>query len=105
LGLEETGGSQMRTRLVAGAALIIATVGGSATAAGAQSPNGEDTNCWGVVSSQRAVAEGGLGEHSSSFDTPREGLGNVVRSLGFDHIGEMGAFFGQIDGIEATECG
>jgi hypothetical protein len=29
----------------------------------------------------------------------------VVRSLGFDHIGEMGALFGEIDGIEATECG
>ena len=95
----------MRTRLVAGAALVIATVGGSATAAGAQSPNAEDKNCWGVVSSQRVVADGGLGEHSKSFDTPREGLGNVVRSLGFDHIGEMGAFFGEIDGIEATECG
>jgi hypothetical protein len=94
----------MRTRLVAGAALVVATVGGSATAAGAQSPNGEDKNCWGVVTSQLAGL-GGLGEHASQQDVPRVGLGNLSRSLGFDHISEMGTFLAEIDGIDATECG
>jgi hypothetical protein len=94
----------MRTRLVAGAALIIATVGGSATAAGAQSANGEDKNCWGVVTSQLAAVDG-LGEHASQQQVPRAGLGNLARTLGFDHISEMGTFLAEIDGIEATECG
>jgi len=94
----------MRTRLVAGAALIIATVGGSATAAGAQSANGEDKNCWGVVTSQLAAVDG-LGEHASQQQVPRAGLGNLARTLGFDHISKMGTFLAEIDGIDATECG
>jgi hypothetical protein len=94
----------MRIRLVAGAALVVATVGGSATAAGAQSPNGEDKNCWGVVTSQLAGVDG-LGEHASQQEVPRVGLGNLALSLGFNHISEMGTFLAEIDGIEATECG
>jgi hypothetical protein len=94
----------MRTRLVAGAALAIATVGGSATAAGALSPNGADKNCWGVVTSQLTAVDG-LGEHASQQEVPRVGLGNLARDLGFNHISEMGTFLAEIDGIEATECG
>jgi len=94
----------MRTRLIAGVALVIASVGGSATAAGAQSPRGQDKNCWGVVTSQLAGVEG-LGEHASQQAVPRVGLGNLARTLGFDHISEMGTFLAEIDGIEATECG
>jgi hypothetical protein len=61
-------------------------------------------NCWGVVTSQRAVAEGDMGEHSSSFDEPRLGLGNVTRLFEFDHISELGTFLASVDGIEATGC-
>jgi hypothetical protein len=92
----------MQTRLVACGALVIALVG-SATAAAAQSPNGEDKNCWGVVTSQLA-AVGGLGEHSSQKEEPRVGLGNLARDLGFAHISEMGTFLAEVDEIEATEC-
>lgn len=68
------------------------------------SPLVHPQNCWGVVTSQLAGL-GGLGEHASQQEVPRVGLGNLARSLGFDHISEMGTFLAEIDGIEATECG
>lgn len=62
-------------------------------------------NCWGVVTSQRAVAEGDVGEHSSSFGgEPRLGLGNVAEALGFDHVSDLGAFLATVDEVEATTC-
>lgn len=62
-------------------------------------------NCWGVVTSQRAVAEGDMGTHSSSFaGGPRLGLGNVARLFNFDHVSDLGAFLATLDGIEATAC-
>jgi hypothetical protein len=66
----------------------------------------ENPNCFGVVSSQRAVAHHDIGEHASSQEEPRLGLGNVTRLiLGEDaHIGDFGAFLGQIDEDEATSC-
>lgn len=66
---------------------------------------GASKNCWGVVTSQRAVAEGDIGSHSSSFaGEPRLGLGNVARALGFDHVSDLGAFLASVDEIEATAC-
>lgn len=66
----------------------------------------ENTNCFGVVSSQRARAHHDIGEHASSQEEPRLGLGNVARLvLGDDaHMGEFGAFLGEIDGDPATHC-
>ena len=62
-------------------------------------------NCWGVVTSQRAVAEGDIGSHSSSFaGEPRLGLGNVARAFEFDHVSDLGAFLASVDEIEATAC-
>ncbi|TDC46520.1 hypothetical protein E1212_26700 [Jiangella ureilytica] len=63
-------------------------------------------NCLGVVTAQRAVAHHDLGDHASSQEEPRLGLGNVTRLiLGEDaHIGDFGAFLGQIDGDDATYC-
>jgi hypothetical protein len=62
-------------------------------------------NCWGVVTSQRAVAVGDIGEHSSSFaGEPRLGLGNVARLFEFNHVSELGAFLAEVDGISATTC-
>jgi hypothetical protein len=63
-------------------------------------------NCWGVDTSQRAVAYQDIGEHSSSFDTPRLGLGNVARAVvGEDaHMGDLGALFAVTDGLDATNC-
>ena len=67
-------------------------------------------NCWGVVTSQRATTVGDIGEHASSQDEPRLGLGNVARlfvELGFlieGHVSDLGTFLAEIDGIAATEC-
>ncbi len=64
-------------------------------------------SCFGVVSSQRAVAHHDIGEHASSQEEPRLGLGNVTREiLGEDaHISEFGTLLGVIDGDDATSCG
>jgi hypothetical protein len=66
----------------------------------------DDANCLGVVTAQRARANHDIGEHASSQAEPRLGLGNVARLvLGDDaHIGEFGAFLGEIDGDPATHC-
>jgi len=65
----------------------------------------DSANCWGVVTSQRAVAVGDVGEHSSAFaGEPRAGLGNVAGLLGFDSVGELGSFLASVDGIAATSC-
>lgn len=61
-------------------------------------------NCWGVVTSQRAVTAGDIGEHSSDQDEPRLGLGNVTRLFGFNHISELGTFLAGLDEIPETHC-
>jgi hypothetical protein len=74
-------------------------------------PGGDvPTNCWGVVSSQLARADGGLGEHSSNQSNPRFGLGNVAK-LFFDlglisdpHVSDLGALLAQLDEFEETVC-
>jgi hypothetical protein len=58
----------------------------------------DNAGCWGMVTSQRAVAVGDIGEHASAQSEPRAGLGN----LGFP--GDVGAFLASIDGLEATHC-
>ena len=66
----------------------------------------DDANCLGVVTSQRAVANHDIGEHASSQEEPRLGLGNVAEEVLGDgtHVGEFGAFLGEIDGDPATHC-
>jgi len=64
----------------------------------------DSANCWGQVTSQRATTTQGIGEHASQQEESRLGLGNLAHALGFDTPGEMGAFLGEIDGIEATSC-
>lgn len=80
-------------------ALFIATSAGEALASSPEHPE-----CWGAVTSQRAVAVGDMGEHSSGQDEPRAGLGNAVKLFGFDHISEFGSFLAEIDGIDETHC-
>lgn len=65
-----------------------------------------DANCLGVVTAQRAVANHDIGEHASSQEEPRLGLGNVAEEVLGDgtHVGEFGAFLGEIDGDPATHC-
>jgi hypothetical protein len=64
----------------------------------------DGSNCWGVVSAQAARSDGGLGQHSSSFDEPRLGLGNVARLFGVDGPGGLGSLLASIDGNDATHC-
>lgn len=73
--------------------------------AAAADPPG-NANCLGVVTSQRAVANHDIGEHASSQEEPRLGLGNVTRLLLGDDatMGDLGSFLGMIDGDPATNC-
>ena len=64
----------------------------------------EGSNCWGVVSAQAARSDGGLGTHSSSFEEPRLGLGNVARLFNVDGPGGLGSLLASIDGNDATHC-
>jgi hypothetical protein len=52
------------------------------------------------------VANHDIGDHASSQEEPRLGLGNVTRLvLGEDaHIGDFGSFLGEIDEDPATNC-
>jgi hypothetical protein len=81
----------------------LALVSLPAVAAADPPPN---PNCLGVVTAQRAVAHHDIGEHASAQEEPRLGLGNVTRLiLGDDaHIGDLGAFLGEIDENPATSC-
>jgi hypothetical protein len=66
----------------------------------------DNPSCLGVVTAQRAVANHDIGDHASSQDEPRLGLGNVTRLLlGEDaHIGDLGVLLAAIDGDDATNC-
>ncbi|MFE5671504.1 hypothetical protein ACFQ58_07825 [Agromyces sp. NPDC056523] len=85
---------------VAASLLVLGTAGPVA----ADTP--DSANCLGVVTQQRAIAHHDIGEHASSQEEPRLGLGNVTREiLGEDaHVGEFGSFLGDIDGDPATSC-
>ena len=61
-------------------------------------------NCWGTVTSQRASTAHDIGEHSSSQDEPRLGLGNVARLFGFEHVSDLGSFLASVDGMNETQC-
>jgi hypothetical protein len=66
----------------------------------------DNANCLGVVTSQRARANHDIGEHASSQEEPRLGLGNVAREIlgPGAHPGDLGAFLGEIDEDPATNC-
>ena len=87
-------------------ALTLALSAGIVTVPAASANTPETPNCLGVVTAQRAVAHHDIGEHASSQEEPRLGLGNVTRLvLGEDaHIGDFGSFLGEIDGDAATSC-
>jgi hypothetical protein len=68
-------------------------------------PNTPIQSCFGIAAGQRASTLHDLGEHSSSFDEPRVGVGNLVfRIFGFNSVGEAGSALAAIDGIDATHC-
>ena len=90
-----------RTRALAltGAVGIVASLALATPAIAA-----DGSNCWGVVSAQAARSDGGLGAHSSSFDEPRLGIGNVARLFNVSGPGGLGTLLASIDGNDATHC-
>ena len=87
-------------------ALTLALSAGIVTAPAASADTPDNPDCLGVVTAQRAVAHHDIGEHASSQDEPRLGLGNVTRLLLGDdaHIGDLGSLLGVIDEDPATNC-
>jgi hypothetical protein len=80
---------------------------GIALGAPALAAAADNSRCWGTVTSQRAVAYGDVGEHSSMFaGEARLGLANVARLLvGEDAtLGDLGEALGDLDGLDATSC-
>ena len=64
----------------------------------------DGSNCWGMVTSQRASTVHDIGQHTSSQSEPRLGLGNVARLFGFSSVGELGSFLASVDELDATQC-
>jgi hypothetical protein len=90
---------------LAGALLLtsVALTGGSASAAPAAA------SCWGQASATFA-REGKMGEHSSSFETPRLGLRNLARALYAaddipdDSMQALGSFVAEASGYKLEAC-
>ncbi len=91
--------------LLAAAALAASVGAASAAADPAPNPNAPIQSCFGIVSGQLASSEPGItGEHASSFDEPRLGIGNVAKLLGFGSVGELGSALAALDENPATFC-
>jgi hypothetical protein len=86
-----------RISVVVLSVLLMLTLAGSAALAAPQAGKGQpgakedkqtgkpaDPNCWGQTASHMATTlpPGGFGEHASSQETPRQGVGNVARNDG-----------------------
>lgn len=90
----------LRTAALASTLAIALTVPAATFAA-------DNSNCWGVVTSQFASIYREMGEHASFFaGEPRLGLGNVARIvLGDDAtLGDLGQALGDADGLSGTSC-
>lgn len=94
------------TGIVAAFVLALATGLSSGKTASAAP---DDKACWGQAS-QVFARMGEMGEHSSSFPTPRLGLRNLARSLydagviQDDSIQALGAFVATELGLEIESC-
>jgi hypothetical protein len=95
----------MHSLVRVGSALGLAVLLVAAPAAAAQSASA----CWGQASAVFAQM-GLMGEHSSSFDTPRLGLRNLARALydqgviDDDSMQALGAFVAAELGLEIEAC-
>jgi hypothetical protein len=83
-----------RISVVVLSVLLMLALAGSAALAAPQAGKGQrasepkdtgspkDPNCWGQTASHMATTlpAGGFGEHASSQETPRQGVGNVARN-------------------------
>ena len=94
-----------RVIMTCGCAVAAVILTGAPASADLSDPDTPIQSCFGIAAGQRASTVHDLGEHSSSFDEPRVGVGNLIfRVFGFDSVGEGGSVLAAIDGIEATHC-
>jgi hypothetical protein len=98
------GGLHMR-RLAVMTALAALVFPATPATADVSDPSPPIQSCLGIATGQRASTLHDVGEHASSFDEPRQGLGNVAfRVFDLDSMGEFGSVLAAIDGIDATHC-
>ncbi len=94
--------------LVTGVALVVAmALPASAAAEEPKVPGKPDhPNCWGTVVSVVGTTTHTVGEHSSSQEEPRQGVGNVARNDGAegDHPSDHGLFVGEVMGLVDDLC-
>jgi hypothetical protein len=97
----------MKHRVVAAMVSLLLLTSIPGMAAGAQPA---PASCWGQASMVFARM-GMMGEHSSSFETPRLGLRNLARSLADasvlddDSMQALGAFVARELGLSIEACG
>jgi hypothetical protein len=110
--LRQARGHRMRNRRTHMRRLAVMTAGLAAllfpatpATAGVLDPSTPIQSCLGIATGQRASTLHDVGDHASSFDEPRQGLGNVAfRVFELDSMGEFGSVLAAIDGIDATHC-
>jgi hypothetical protein len=97
----------MKSRLVAVVMMVVLLTVGLGAAAGAAPAS---SACWGQASKVFAQM-GVMGQHSSSFETPRLGLRNLARYLAAEGVIEddsmqsLGAFVADELGLSISACG
>ena len=89
----------MRRSHVLASAAITATLAISVpNAAMADRPADVAPNCFGKGASQMARGQfdgiDGMGDHASTQESPRRGIGNTARDFEFVHQSEMAAYLG-----------
>jgi hypothetical protein len=92
--------------LVTGAVLVVAMALPAWTAEEKVPGKPDHPNCWGTVVSEVATTTHTVGEHSSSQQEPRQGVGNVARTDGAkgDHPSDHGKFVGEQMGLVDDSC-
>ena len=91
------------------AGLVTIAVVASSIAMASPGSAASDNACWGQASAVFAQM-GKMGEHSSSFESPRLGLRNLARDLYSKDmlpdasLQSLGAFVAQADGLAIDAC-
>ncbi len=98
-----------RIRVVVSGVVVLvlaATMAALPAFAGGETDEGNPKNGFGAVVSQKASGSHDVGEHASSQDEPRQGVGNVARNdpEPGDHPGDHGCFIGDVDDDSNTDC-
>lgn len=87
------------------AAIALSVLVSSVAAAGVGDHDTPLKSCFGIASGQRASVIGDTGEHASSFEEPRRGIGQLIfKDFGLSSIGEAGSLLASIDPFDATHC-